>query len=91
MHFHMSLLDANKHNIFSCSERDFAKPLLNVISGLIHFMQDSMAILAPNFNSYRRFKLGQHVPLEANWGGIIVMSHCAFHVRIQKIKESNIE
>ncbi|ENV66166.1 glutamine synthetase [Acinetobacter junii] len=68
MHFHMSLLDANKHNIFSCSERDFAKPLLNVISGLIHFMPDSMAILAPNFNSYRRFKLGQHVPLEANWG-----------------------
>lgn len=68
MHFHMSLLDANKQNIFSCSAGDFTKPLLSVISGLIYFMPDSMAILAPNLNSYRRFKLGHHVPLEANWG-----------------------
>ncbi|MCH7394865.1 glutamine synthetase family protein [Acinetobacter dispersus] len=68
MHFHMSLLDHNQQNIFSSSQGNIADALLKAVSGLLVLMPDSMAILAPNLNSFRRFKLGQHVPLEANWG-----------------------
>ncbi|ENX36534.1 hypothetical protein F889_00248 [Acinetobacter colistiniresistens] len=67
MHFHMSLLDQNHLNLFS-SNAEPSEALLKVISGLLLFMPDSMAILAPNLNSFRRFKFGHHVPLEANWG-----------------------
>lgn len=68
MHFHMSLLDHNQQNIFSLSQGNIADALLKAVSGLLLLMPDSMAILAPNLNSFRRFKLGHHVPLEANWG-----------------------
>ncbi|UUM28888.1 glutamine synthetase family protein [Acinetobacter colistiniresistens] len=67
MHFHMSLLDQNQKNLFS-SNAEPSEALLKVMSGLLLFMPDSMAILAPNLNSFRRFKFGHHVPLEANWG-----------------------
>lgn len=67
MHFHMSILDEYKNNIFSAKQDEMSEALLKVISGLLLFMPDSMAILAPNLNSFRRFKLGHHVPLEANW------------------------
>lgn len=68
MHFHMSLLDQNQRNLFSSSQGYIADTLLKAVSGLLFLMPDSMAILAPNLNSFRRFKLGNHVPLEANWG-----------------------
>lgn len=68
MHFHMSILDQNQKNIFSSLEGNIADGLLKAVSGLLLLMPDSMAILAPNLNSFRRFKLGNHVPLEANWG-----------------------
>jgi len=68
MHFHMSLLDQDQNNIFSSQHTELSVDLLNVISGLLSLMPSSMAILAPNLNSFRRFKMGYHVPLEANWG-----------------------
>lgn len=69
MHFHMSLLDENKNNIFKTEVKDLLSiELLKVVSGLVLFLPSSMAIIAPNVNSFRRFKLGNHVPLEANWG-----------------------
>ena len=45
-----------------------SRQLLKAISGLIVLLPPSMAVLAPNVNSFRRFKAGNHVPLEANWG-----------------------
>lgn len=69
MHFHMSVYDQNKNNIFSSnSPEKISEKLLKSISGMIMLLPDSMAILAPNMNSFRRFKIGQHVPMEANWG-----------------------
>ncbi|MCH7314810.1 glutamine synthetase family protein [Acinetobacter sp. ANC 3882] len=68
MHFHMSILDQHQQNVFSSMPDKLSEALLKAISGLLLFMPDSMAILAPNLNSFRRFKLGNHVPLEANWG-----------------------
>lgn len=68
MHFHMSLLDQKQQNLFSSAQDKISDNLLKAVSGLLLLMPDSMAILAPNLNSFRRFKLGHHVPLEANWG-----------------------
>lgn len=69
MHFHMSIYDREKKNIFtSIHNQEISPILLKVISGMISLMPDSMGILAPNVNSFRRFKMGNHVPLEANWG-----------------------
>lgn len=68
MHFHMSLLDQHQQNLFSSAQEKISDNLLKTVSGLLLLMPDSMAILAPNLNSFRRFKLGNHVPLEANWG-----------------------
>ena len=69
MHFHMSILDQNKQNVFSTETKDLLSPqLLKVISGLVLLLPSSMAVIAPNVNSFRRFRIGNHVPLEANWG-----------------------
>lgn len=69
LHFHMSIRNEMKSNIFADSEDgQGGVALYRVIAGLLELMPASMAILAPNINSFRRFKLGNHVPLEANWG-----------------------
>ncbi len=69
MHFHMSLLNQDQQNIFSMKQNPLpSRQLLKAISGLIVLLPPSMAVLAPNVNSFRRFKAGNHVPLEANWG-----------------------
>ena len=69
LHFHMSLLNQQRQNVFSEMTTDEPAPiLLKIIAGLIDLMPASMAILAPNINSFRRFKMGNHVPMEANWG-----------------------
>lgn len=69
LHFHMSLQDQDDKNIFSHHDIQQPNPTLTkVLAGLLDLMPASMAILAPNINSYRRFQFGSHVPLEANWG-----------------------
>ena len=69
LHFHMSLLNQFQQNI--CATDELKKPnqrMGQVIAGLLQLMPASMAILAPNINSFRRFQFAHHVPLEANWG-----------------------
>lgn len=69
MHFHMSLAHLEQKNIFSSTSSDqCSETLLKVISGLIALLPASVAILAPNVNSFRRFSQGHHVPLAATWG-----------------------
>ncbi|MEG2357281.1 glutamine synthetase family protein [Acinetobacter sp.] len=69
LHFHMSLLDHRQLNLFGIQNNDFPNSLMyRVIAGLIDLLPASMAVLAPNINSFRRFQFGQHVPLEASWG-----------------------
>lgn len=69
MHFHMSILNQDQQNIFSAKNSSLPSlQLLKAISGLIALLPPSMAVLAPNVNSFRRFKAGNHVPLEASWG-----------------------
>ena len=54
MHVHLSLYDKKNVNIFSKNKLK-NKYLLHAIAGLQKTMYDSMAIFAPNINSYRRF------------------------------------
>lgn len=69
LHFHMSICDQLQQNIFANkASKHGSAELYKAIAGLIELMPASMAILAPNINSFRRFKQGNHVPLEANWG-----------------------
>lgn len=63
-HVHVSLLDRDGNNIFA-DDRD---NLLHAIAGILDHMDESMAILAPNANSYRRLQPNMFVPLHATWG-----------------------
>lgn len=69
MHFHMSMLNQWQENLFVLNDQQKPNILMSkVIAGLVDLMPASMAILAPNINSFRRFQFGNHVPVEANWG-----------------------
>jgi glutamine synthetase len=70
MHVHISLVDEAGRNIFAGTSKDgpFADTLRHAIGGLARAMPESMAIVAPTANSYRRYRPGVFVPLEPNWG-----------------------
>jgi len=72
LHLHISMLDARGNNIFDGggAERDLhgaAAPLLHAIGGLRKLMPESMAVFAPNINSYRRFVPDHYVPVNSSW------------------------
>lgn len=70
MHVHISLLDGDGNNIFTgeSPDGDFSDQLRFAIGGLGEVMAESMAIFAPNANSYRRHSPGNFVPASPNWG-----------------------
>jgi glutamine synthetase len=70
MHIHISLLDDAGNNIFAGASRDgaFSETLRHAIGGLAELMAESMAIFAPNANSYRRFAPNAFVPSTPSWG-----------------------
>jgi glutamine synthetase len=70
MHVHISLLDADGSNIFAgtSADGDFSDSLRHAIGGMAAAMDESMAIFAPNANSYRRYGRNSYVPSTPNWG-----------------------
>jgi glutamine synthetase len=68
MHVHASLDDEAGRNVFAGDEECPTGPLAEAIGGLIATMRDSMAIFAPNANSWRRFREGSYAPMGAGWG-----------------------
>jgi glutamine synthetase len=70
MHVHLSLLDEDGHNVFAGESRDgaFSDRLRHAVGGLAAAMAESMAIFAPNANSYRRHAPGNYVPASPTWG-----------------------
>lgn len=70
LHIHVSLLDDDGNNVFAgeCSDGAFSETLRHAIGGLRAAMGESMAIYAPNANSYRRYVRGAFVPCTPNWG-----------------------
>jgi len=70
MHVHISVLDADGNNIFAgtSADGDFSDTLRHAIGGMAAAMDESMAIFAPNANSYRRYGRNSYVPSTPNWG-----------------------
>ena len=70
LHIHTSMMDADGRNVFSGHSKDgeFSDTLRHAIGGLRQVMAESMAIFAPNANSYRRYAHGFYVPATPNWG-----------------------
>ena len=70
LHIHTSLMDSDGRNVFSgtCKDGEFSDTLRHAIGGLAHTMEESMAVFAPNANSYRRYADGFYVPATPNWG-----------------------
>jgi glutamine synthetase len=68
LHVHMSLNDATGINLFA-SEDPAGTPLLRqAIAGMKEKMAESMAVFAPNANSYRRFVSKSYAPIAPIWG-----------------------
>lgn len=72
LHIHLSLYNAEGENIFADPTSDqtpaISDSLRHAIGGLAETMAESMAIFAPNANSYRRLIPGNFAPLSPNWG-----------------------
>jgi len=68
MHLHLSLADAEGRNQFAFADSEPPAALRHALGGLKALMPASLALLAPNANSYRRFAAGSYAPLTADWG-----------------------
>jgi glutamine synthetase len=87
MHVHISLLDADGANVFAGTSRDgaFSDRLRHAIGGIGSVMAESMAIFAPNANSYRRHAPGNYVPASPTWG----LNHRGVAMRIPLASAAN--
>jgi len=70
LHLHISMLDSQGANIFAgqSADGDFSDTLRHAVGGMAAAMPESMAVFAPNANSYRRYAPGFYVPASPNWG-----------------------
>lgn len=68
LHIHLSLLDRNGRNIFDNGALEGSERLRHAIGGLQAAMPESMALFAPNLNSYRRFQPDMFAPVNRRWG-----------------------
>ena len=91
LHVHMSLVDKHGKNYFSHGRGKLASPpfsarLRHAVGGLLETMPESMAICAPNANSYRRLQPEYFAPVDQNWG----VNHRVVAVRIPQSDEDNL-
>jgi len=85
-HVHVSFLDrASGENIFNDSRLDPPQSMRHAIGGLLELMPASLALFAPNANSYRRFVTDSFAPVIADWG----CDHRAVAVRIPHERGTN--
>jgi glutamine synthetase len=70
LHVHVSLLNEAGQNVFAGKSADgeFSDTLRHAIGGMAEVMSESMAIFAPNANSYRRYSPESFVPRAPYWG-----------------------
>ncbi|WP_304176255.1 glutamine synthetase family protein [Phenylobacterium aquaticum] len=67
-HVHVSVNDAAGNNLCASEDLEGSELLKHAIGGMKALMGDCMAILAPNANSYRRFKANSYAPVAPTWG-----------------------
>lgn len=87
LHVHISLLDEAGANVFAGESGDgsFSETLRHAIGGLGALMAESMAVFAPNANSYRRHAPGNFVPASPSWG----VNHRGVAMRIPLSRPEN--
>lgn len=68
MHLHISMNDAAGKNAFASEDPQGTPLLRHAIGGMKACLAESMAIFAPNANSFRRFKANSYAPVAATWG-----------------------
>lgn len=80
LHIHVSILDEDGENVFAGTTTDgpFSDTLRHGIGGLRELAPESLALFAPNANSYRRFVRGVYAPVAPNWG----LNHRGVSLRI---------
>lgn len=67
-HVHVSFNDADGNNLCAAEDPEGSPMLRRAIGGMKQLLGEGMAILAPNANSYRRFKANSYAPVAATWG-----------------------
>ncbi|MFQ5773921.1 MAG: glutamine synthetase family protein [Kiloniellaceae bacterium] len=68
LHLHVSLIDKAGRNVFDGGKRPASRALERAIGGILDIMPESMAFLAPNVNSFRRYVPNIFVPIRRSWG-----------------------
>ena len=68
LHVHVSLNDAAGANLFASDDPAGTEGLRHAIGGMKDSMAESMAVFAPNANSYRRFVTESYAPIAPIWG-----------------------
>jgi glutamine synthetase len=69
MHLHLSLADAAGNNLFADDgSGPYAPLMLQAIAGIQSTLAETMAILAPFANSWRRFASSVYSPMSVDWG-----------------------
>jgi glutamine synthetase len=68
LHLHVSVNDAAGDNIFASEDPAGTSALRHAVGGMKALLADSMAIFAPNANSYRRFRANSYAPVAPTWG-----------------------
>lgn len=91
MHVHLSLIDREGRNVFAQSSTGSASDgygpdLGHAVGGLLAAIPGSLAIFAPNANSYRRIRPGCFAPIAPNWG----VNHRHVAVRVPASDEQSL-
>jgi glutamine synthetase len=68
LHMHVSLLGEDGGNVFDGGDATVSPTLHHAIGGILDILPESMALLAPNPNAYRRFQPNLFVPIRRSWG-----------------------
>lgn len=69
MHLHLSLADDHGENLFADQQDGSLSPLmLQAIGGIRSQIRDSMLVIAPFLNSWRRFSSAIYSPASSSWG-----------------------
>ncbi|MBV6818294.1 glutamine synthetase family protein [Rahnella sp. PD12R] len=68
LHFHISLNDEQGNNVFASGDKNLNEMMRLCLAGMLNLMPASMAILAPNVNSFRRLRKNLNEPLFSSWG-----------------------
>ena len=68
MHIHCSLLDGAGVPILADADGTPNTLLYHAVAGIVATMPETMLVLAPHANSYRRFRPNSHAPTHADWG-----------------------